>query len=134
MLRETSRAVPSNGQRRTGIALSILVSLFLLLDSGMKVLRLAPAVTGTVELGYPDGVVLGIGLLQILCLLLYVVPQTSVLGAVLLTGYLGGAIATHVRIGSPLFSHILFPTYVAALLWGGVWLREPRLWALLPRR
>jgi hypothetical protein len=68
------------------------------------------------------------------CLALYLVPRTSVLGAILLTGYLGGAIATHVRVDNPLFSHVLFPVYVAALLWGGVYLREPRLRALVPLR
>ena len=134
MVRDTFPGVPSTGQRRAALTLSIVASLFLLMDSGMKVLRLAPAVTATVELGYPESVVLGIGLLQLACLLLYLVPQTSILGAVLLTGYLGGAIATHVRLGSPLFSHILFPTYVAAFIWGGLWLREPRLRALLPFR
>lgn len=69
-----------------------------------------------------------------MCLALYLVPRTSVLGAILLTGYLGGAIATHVRVDNPLFSHVLFPVYVAALLWGGVYLREPRLRALVPLR
>ena len=134
MQTQTLRAVPSNGQRKAGVALSVIAILFLLLDSGMKILRAAAAVASTVELGYPDSVVLGIGLLQLGCLMLYVVPQTSVLGAVLLTGYLGGAIATHVRVGSPLFSHVLFPTYIAALVWGGVWLRDPRLRVLLPTR
>ena len=68
------------------------------------------------------------------CVLAYVVPRTSVLGAVLLTGYLGGAVATHVRVGSPLFTHVLFPTYLAALLWGGLMLRDARLRAFLPWR
>ena len=128
----TFPAAPSNGQRKTGIVLSVIASLFLLMDSSMKILRLAPAVAGTTELGYPDSVVFGLGLLQIACLLLYVLPQSSILGAGLLTGYLGGAIATHVRVGSPLLTHTLFPTYVAALVWGGIWLREPRLRLLLP--
>ena len=86
------------------------------------------------ELGYPVEAALGIGLLEIACLAIYLVPRTSVLGAVLLTGYLGGAIATHVRVGNPLFSHVLFPTYVAALLWTGLFLREQRLRVLLPLR
>lgn len=73
------------------------------------------------QLGYPAGVVLGLGLLELVCLVLYLIPSTSVLGAVLRTGYLGGAIATHVRVGSPLLSHTLFPIWVAALLWGGLW-------------
>ena len=75
-----------------------------------------------------------IGALELLCVVVYLVPQTAVLGAVLLTGYLGGAIATHVRVGNPLFSHTLFPVYVALVVWGGLFLRESRLRALLPWR
>jgi hypothetical protein len=86
------------------------------------------------ELGYPAGMAVKIGVLELACLALYVVPRTSVLGAVLLTGYLGGAIATHVRVGNPLFSHVLFPTYVAAMLWGGLFLRDERLRVFLPTR
>lgn len=86
------------------------------------------------QLGYPAEMAISIGVLELVCLALYVVPRTSVLGAVLLTGYLGGAIATHVRIGNPLFSHVLFPTYIAALLWAGLFLREQRLRVLLPLR
>ena len=104
--------------------------LFLLVDSVMKVLRLAPAIEGTVQLGYPENTVLGIGLVQLLCVALYVIPQTSILGAILLTGYLGGAIATHLRHGDPLFSHTIFPIYVALLLWGGLYLRDRRVRAL----
>lgn len=110
--------------------------LFLLMDSVMKLLALPLVTDSMAQLGYrPDpGLARGIGVVLFVCLLLYVVPRTSVLGAVLLTGYLGGAIATHVRIGHPLFSHVLFPVYVALLLWGGLYLREPRLRALLPLR
>ena len=118
------------GQRRAGYALSGLAVLFLLVDSIMKVLRTAPAVEGTVQLGYPDAVVVTIGLVQIVCVLLYALPRSSAIGAVLLTGYLGGAIATHVRVGSPLFTHVLFPVYVAALVWGGLFLRDRRVRAL----
>ena len=100
----------------------------------MKLLRLAPAVEGTVALGYPEHTVAVIGAIELVCLVLYLVPQTAVLGAVVMTGYLGGAVATHVRIGNPLLSHTLFPIYVAAMLWGGLYLREPRLRALLPLR
>ncbi|GLC23837.1 membrane protein [Roseisolibacter agri] len=117
-----------------GRILSGLALAFLLVDSVMKVARLAPAVEGTVSLGYPASAILGIGLLQLACVLLYAVPRTAVLGALLLTAYLGGAVATHVRIASPLVTHVLFPVYVAALLWGGLYLREPRLRALLPFR
>jgi hypothetical protein len=97
----------------------------------MKLLQLPAAVQGTTQLGYPASVIVPIGIIQVVCLLLYVVPRTAVLGAVLWTGYLGGAIATHVRIGNPLFAFVLFPVYVAALLWGGLWLRDRRVHALL---
>jgi hypothetical protein len=108
--------------------------LFLLFDTAMKVLNLAPAVEGTTQLGYPAAAVPVIGVVELVCLALYALPRTSVLGALLLTGYLGGAIATHVRVGSPLFSHTLFPIYVAALVWGALYLRDERLRALLPVR
>jgi hypothetical protein len=118
----------------TGRILSGLAVLFLLFDSVIKVLRLSFAVEGTTELGYPESVVLPLGILELVCLILYVIPQTSVLGAILLTAYLGGAIATHVRLGNPLFSHILFPVYIALFIWGGLFLLEPRLRALIPLR
>jgi hypothetical protein len=118
----------------TGNVLTGLVALFLAFDTVLKVLRLAPAIQGTTELGYPVGAVLWIGVIELVCLALYLVPRTSVLGALLLTGYLGGAIATHVRMGSPLASHTLFPIYVALMVWGGLYLRETRLSELIPFR
>jgi len=118
----------------TGRVLSGLAVLFLLFDAGVKVLRHPMAVQGTAELGYPQSVVVGLGIVQLVCLAVYLVPQTAVLGAVLWTGYLGGAVATHVRIGHPLFSHVLFPVYVAVLLWVGLWLRDERLRTVLPVR
>jgi hypothetical protein len=107
--------------------------LFLIFDGGIKVLRLAPAVESTVQLGYPAGVVFGLGLVELVCLALYVVPRTSFLGALLLTGFLGGAVATHVRMGSPVFS-LVFPLIVGALLWGGLFLRDARVRSLLLAR
>jgi hypothetical protein len=117
-----------------GRTLSALAILFLSFDTIVKVLRLPVAIEGTTQLGYPESTVFIIGLIQLVCLVLYVVPQTSVFGAILFTGYLGGAIATHLRIGSPLFTHILFPIYVAVLIWGGLYAREPRLRAMVPIR
>jgi hypothetical protein len=114
--------------------LSGLAVLFLLWDATMKVLQHPMAMQGTKQAGYPESVVLYLGIVQLVCLVLYLVPRTSVLGAILWTGYLGGAVASHVRIGDPLFSHALFPVYVGALLWLGLWLREPRLHAVLPLR
>jgi hypothetical protein len=115
-----------------GRVLSGFAVLFLSFDAAVKLLRLPMAIDGTTQLGYPAGVVLPLGVVQVVCLALYVIPRTSVLGAVLWTGYLGGAIATHVRLGNPLFTHILFPVYVALLLWGGLWLHDRRLRVLLP--
>lgn len=117
-----------------GYVLTVLAALFLTFDTVLKVLVLAPAVQATVELGYPAGAVFWIGVIELVCLGLYLVPRTSVLGALLLTGYLGGAIATHVRVGSLLLSHTLFPVYVALVLWGGLYLRETRLRGLVPFR
>jgi hypothetical protein len=116
---------------RAGRAISGIAVLFLLVDAGMKLLRLPPAVQGTTELGYPADVIVTIGLIQLACLVLYLLPRTALVGAILWTGYLGGAVATHVRVDSPLLSHTLFPIYVALLLWAGLWLRDDRLRAAL---
>jgi hypothetical protein len=125
-------SAPGKGKLWTGRVLSGLAIAFLAVDSGMKVLQLAPSVAGTKELGYPAHSVFTIGLIQLACLLLYTVPRSAALGAILLTGYLGGAVATHLRVDNPLFSHTLFPIYVAALIWGGLYLRDSRLSVLLP--
>ncbi len=117
-----------------GRTMSAIAVLFLLFDSVIKLVVIAPVVESFAQLGYPVSLARGIGLLELLCIIVYVIPRTSVLGAILLTGYLGGAVATHVRVGSPLFTHILFPTYVGALIWGGLLLREDRLRALIPLR
>ncbi len=117
-----------------GRILSSIAVLFLLFDSTGKLFQVQPVIDGTLQLGYPRDIVVTLGVISIACLVAYVVPGTSVLGAVLLTAYLGGAVATHVRVENPLFSHVLFPTYVAAFLWGGLMLRDARLRALLPLR
>ena len=121
----------STTQRWAGRILSGIAVLFLLMDGVMKVVREPHAVAGTLELGYPDSAVVLLGVLVLVGTGLYLVPRTSVLGAIYLTGFLGGAVATHVRVGNPLFSHTLFPTYLAAMLWGGLMLRDARTRALL---
>lgn len=126
--------MPSKKALWTGRVLSGFAIAFLAMDATFKLITSPEAVKGTTELGYPATVLFGLGLVQLLCLAAYVIPRTAVLGAVLWTGYLGGAIATHVRVGNPLFSHVLFPVYIAGMLWGGLWLRELRLRALLPLR
>jgi len=115
-----------------GVVCIALAALFLTFDSVLKVLSLRPAVEGTIALGYPVELVQWIGIAELVCLVVYLVPRTSVLGGLLLTGYLGGAVATHVRISSPLATHVLFPIYVAMVLWLGLYLRDQRLRQLLP--
>ena len=117
-----------------GRILSGLVVLFLVLDSAMKLVPLQVVVDTTRDLGWPtDSTTLrALGVVLIASALLYAYGPSSVLGAILITAYLGGAVATHVRIGSPLFSHVLFGVYVGIATWAGLWLREPRLRALLP--
>ncbi len=115
----------------SGRILSGIAVLFLTFDSVIKLLLVQPAIDANAQLGYPASVVFPLGLLEAVLLVIYLIPRTSVLGAILWTGYLGGAIATHVRLMNPLFTHILFPIYVAALLWGGLWLRDARVRALL---
>jgi len=124
----------SNKERWAGRVVTALPVLFLLFDSGIKLIRIDPVVQFFTELGYPVDLAVGIGIVELVCILVYLIPRTSLLGAILLTGYLGGAVATHVRVGSPWFTHVLFPIYVAALLWGGIYLREDRLRALVPLR
>jgi hypothetical protein len=119
---------------KIGRAISALPVLFLTFDTVIKFTDLAPVAESMTQLGWPLSMTLGVGLVELVCLTLYLVPRTSVLGVILLTGYLGGAVASHVRVGNPLFSHILFPVYVAALLWAGLYLREARLRALVPVR
>ena len=124
----------SRGSLWAGRIVSALAALFLLMDAVMKLLKPAPVVEATVQLGFPESVIFRLGIVLLVCVILYVMPQTSIFGAIMLTGYLGGAVASKVRVGHPLFSHTLFPVYVAALVWGGLFLREARLRALIPLR
>src|SRR6266446_6488779 len=119
-----------------GRILSGLVIVFLMFDGAIKLVPW-PIVTETMDkMGYGSSETLArsLGIITIVCTVLYSVPPTSILGAILLTGYLGGAIASHVRIGSPLFTHMLFGFYLGLMLWGGLWLRDPTLRILIPLR
>jgi len=118
----------------TGWAFSVLVILFMLMDLTMKYLQLPIVITTTEGLGWPAASVVPLAIILTVCTLLYAWPQAAVLGAILLTGYLGGAVATHMRIGSPLFSHELFGVYLGLFAWGGLFLRDARLRALIPLR
>ena len=118
----------------TGRTFTILPVLFLLFDGTIKLLNLKMVSDAMRPLGYADDLARPIGIILLLCVILYVIPWTSILGAVLLTGYLGGAVATNVRVGNPLYTHILFPVYVAIFLWIGLLLRDRRLRALFPFR
>jgi len=117
-----------------GIIVSALPALFLLVDAAGKLLKPEPVVSGTLELGYSENVIVPLGITLLISVILYAVPVTSVLGAILLTGYLGGAVATHVRVGNPLATHVLFPIYIGVLLWLGLYLRDMRIRELLPLR
>jgi len=117
----------------TGRIISALPVLFLLMDGVMKLFKPRVVVEATVQLGYPESVILGLGIVLITCTVLYIIPPTSVLGAILLTGYLGGAVATHVRVGEGLFP-VLFPVIVGVLIWGGLYLRDERVRTLVPLR
>jgi DoxX-like family len=124
----------SKPARWLGRVLSGLVILFLLFDGAIKLVPW-PVVTETMDrMGYGSSETLArsLGVITLVCTMLYAVPPTSILGAILLTGYLGGAMASHVRIGSPLFSHILFGFYLGVMVWGGLWLRNRSLRALIP--
>jgi DoxX-like family len=118
-----------------GWALSGLVIAFMLMDATMKLLALPVVLEAGEPLGFP-GVATArrLGITLLACTVLHAIPRTAVLGAILLTGFLGGAIATHLRVGSPLFSHVLFGAYLGVMLWGGLYLRDRRLRALLPLR
>jgi hypothetical protein len=118
----------------TGRILSGLFIAFMLFDGIIKLVPLDIVMQTNTELGYPDSVnfARGLGILALICTILYAVPRTSVLGAILLTGYLGGAIATQLRVGNPLFTHLLFGVYLGLAMWGGLYLRNDRLQALIP--
>jgi DMSO/TMAO reductase YedYZ heme-binding membrane subunit len=118
----------------SGHIISGLVVLFLVFDGVTKVLKVAPVMEASARLGFPAALIVGIGATLLACTAVYVIPRTSILGAILLTGYLGGAVVTNLRAGSSLFSETLFPVYFGILVWGGLYLRDARLRELIPLR
>jgi hypothetical protein len=134
-MQATRSTAPASGAARwTGRLLRGLVVLFLLFDGAIKVVEMEVVKQSLAELGYPVQIAFGLGVLTLAIGVLYAIPSTSVLGAILLTGLLGGAMATHLRVGSPVFSHLLFGLYIGLMAWGGLLLRDARLRALLPLR
>jgi len=137
------QAIESNGETRmrraerifgkrpwAGRILTGLITLFLLMDGGMKLFKPRVVVESTVQLGYAESSIVGIGMVLLACTVLYILPRTAILGALMLTGYLGGAVASQVRVGAPIFS-ILFPAIFACLMWAGLALRDRRLGAFV---
>jgi hypothetical protein len=123
----------SKGQLWAGYIIGALPVLFLLMDGVMKLFKPSFVVEATLKLGYPENTIVPLGVVLVICTILYVIPRTTVLGAILLTGYLGGAVATNVRVVGPAFN-IVFPVLVGVLLWASLFLREPRLRFLLPMK
>ena len=124
------------GIRWVSYAMSGLIIAFMVLDGVMKLVPFDIVIKATADLGYPASTTFarGLGVLALICTALYALPRTAVLGAILLTAYMGGAVASHLRLGDPLFSHILFGVYLAVLAWGGLYLRDARVRAVLPLR
>ena len=115
----------------TGRILSGLAALFMLMDGVMKVFKPSFVVQASAKMGYPESTLFGIGVALVVSTVVYIIPRTSILGAILLTGYLGGAVASNVRMETPLFN-VAFPVVFAIFIWGGLWLRDSRLRGLLP--
>jgi hypothetical protein len=130
-LGSTAPTAPSSRGRLAGRILTGIAIAFLTFDVVIKLVGAKAALDGTVALGYQPHHLPIIGMIGLVCLILYVIPRTAPLGAILWTGYLGGAIASNLRLDLPLFSHTLFPIYVAALIWGGLYLRDARVRALV---
>jgi hypothetical protein len=129
----TQTAPVSKAALWTGRTLTTVGALFMLMDGGMKLVKPAFVVEATVRMGFSEDVILGLGVVLLACTVLYLIPRTSVLGAILLTGYLGGAVATHVRLWEGWFP-VLFPVIFGAVLWFGLFLRDARLRGLVPLR
>jgi DoxX-like family len=134
-MQTVTESAPISGKAQwAGYVLSGLVILFLLLDGTIKLVPIAAVTDSLAQLGYPAELARSLGVLTLVCTLLYAIPRTSVLGAILLTGLFGGAIATHLRVGSPVFSHLLFGLYLGVTMWAGLYLRDARLRTLIPVR
>jgi hypothetical protein len=130
----THTGVPSRKSIWTGRILSGVAVVFMLFDSITKILKVDAVVKASAQFGYSVGLLSAIGIILLCCVVVYVIPRTSVLGAILITGYLGGAVEANLRIGTPLFSNALFPVYFAILVWAGVFLRDSEIRKILPLR
>lgn len=124
----------SKAARWTGRGITGFIALFLVFDAVVHMLKIAVVVEAFARLGYSIDLAVGLGIVELACVALYLIPRTAILGAILLTGYLGGAVATHVRVGSSLFGEILFPVYMGILMWGALYLMDRRVRALVPLR
>lgn len=127
-----AEAQTPKAMRWAGFGLTGLATVFMLFDAGIKLVPLEIVTETMVQLGYPPELSRPIGIIELACLALYLWPRTATLGAILFTGVMGGAIASHMRLGDPLFSHTLFGVYLGAMIWGGLWLRDARLRSLIP--
>ncbi|HEY2211727.1 MAG TPA: DoxX family protein [Bradyrhizobium sp.] len=133
----TTKSQTATGTKSTtwiGWIMSGIVVVFLLFDGTTKLMMITPVVDATIGIGYPLDVIRPLGIVCLACAILYAMPRTSILGAILLTGFLGGAVASKVRLEAPLFGQVLFGVYVGILAWGGLYLRDGRLRALIPLR
>jgi hypothetical protein len=127
----TRSYLPSRRSVIAGRVLTGIVALLLALDAGVKLVLAKAAVEGSVQLGFTPQQVFVVGVIAAICLVIYLIPRTAPIGAVLWTGYFGGAIVTHFRLGNPLLTHVLFPIYVSILIWGSLYLRDPRVRAVV---
>ena len=125
---------PSRRSVIAGRIMTGIIALLLTLDVSAKLVRAQAVVDGSAKLGFTPDQMFVVGVIGAVCLVLYLIPRTAPIGALLWTGYFGGAIVTHLRVGDPLLTHILFPIYVSALIWGGLYLRDPRIRAVLGKR
>jgi hypothetical protein len=130
-LSHTGIATVSKGQLWTGRILAIIAVLFMLMDGVMKIVRPPQVIQASGQMGYAASTLPGIGVALLLCIVLFVIPRTAVLGAALITGYLGGAVASQVRIGAPAFNNV-FPILFAVAIWASIWLRFPQLRTVFP--